>query len=542
MRQTIFACAIAFTCVSNALGQSTWSGYGGNPQHSAVYTGSSQSIKNIHWQTSLDDNRSYYGGEVLIHYSSPLISQYNTLVHGFRSTSQVNGTAYYDHWSVTGRSGSTGTALWQFSTDYSAPNVYPNGWTSVFPMTLAPVRSAYQVNFFFGFGFSFYSYNTGVVAAGSGGSLLVRPNSDTANEAIKRLAFYTSARDFNANSAAYAPVKINTPLTSDSAGNVYFGYEVTGAVPPNLASLGTGGIAKVNVSTGNGFYKSVQSLNIDSSLARPAMNAAPALSPDGQYAYFALTNSGGSNGFLAKIDVATGKPVASIQLMDPSVPGGGAQLIDQSSGSPMVGPDGHVFMGVFGYYWRESHGWMLQFDSNLKQTNSAGKRLAVGAFGWDDTASVVPRALVASYKGASPYLILTKYNNYIMDFDAGADGLNKVAILDPGSDSVSKDRQSGISVMNEVLTVLSPTLAPDSVHPQARNEWCINSAAVDQARKSAIINCEDGRVYRWDFSTNTLSESLTLQPATGEAYTSTCIGADGTVYAINNSILFAIGN
>ena len=49
-------------------------------------------------------------------------------------------------------------------------------------------------------------------------------------------------------------------------------------------------------------------------------------------------------------------------------------------------------------------------------------------------------------------------------------------------------------------------------------------------------------MYRWDFVTNTLTEALNLQPATGEAYTSTAIGPDGQMYAINNSILFAVGS
>ena len=80
------------------------------------------------------------------------------------------------------------------------------------------------------------------------------------------------------------------------------------------------------------------------------------------------------------------------------------------------------------------------------------------------------------------------------------------------------DPISGARVMNEVLTIVGPT--PNSELPGV-TEWCINSAAVDVANKCAVVNSEDGHVYRWNFVTNTLSAGLKLAPATGEAYTST---------------------
>lgn len=59
--------------------------------------------------------------------------------------------------------------------------------------------------------------------------------------------------------------------------------------------------------------------------------------------------------------------------------------------------------------------------------------------------------------------------------------------------------------------------------------------------KSVIVNSEDGFLYRWDLSTNKLSEKIRLTSGLGESYTPTAVGADGKVYAINNAILFAIG-
>ena len=72
-------------------------------------------------------------------------------------------------------------------------------------------------------------------------------------------------------------------------------------------------------------------------------------------------------------------------------------------------------------------------------------------------------------------------------------------------------------------------------------EWCINTAAVDPLRRSALVNSEDGKLYRWDFASNTLTQPVVLTSGIGEAYTPTMLAPDGTVYAINNATLFAVG-
>jgi hypothetical protein len=337
---------------------------------------------------------------------------------------------------------------------------------------------------------------------------------------------------YNANQAAFnSVVQISTPLTADLAGNVFFGFTVTGSNPAGLVS----GIARVTFN-GSGTWASAAPLTGDNSANQIALNCAPALSNDGRVVYIAVsTGAEFGTGYLTSLNAATLAPIAHVQLLDPRGPL--ATVSADSSAAPMVGPDGDVYYGVLESPCCSSHndrGWMLHFNSTLTQTKTPG------SFGWDDTASVVASNLVASYKGASPYLILTKYNNY-----AGTgtgNGINKIAILDPFATMQDEYSTTPVTVMQEVITVTGVTMSPSAGLPNAVREWCINTVAIDPFTKSAIVNSEDGVTYRWDFTTNTLLQSLRLTAGRGEAYTPTVIGSDGTVYAINDAILFAIGN
>jgi hypothetical protein len=193
-----------------------------------------------------------------------------------------------------------------------------------------------------------------------------------------------------------------------------------------------------------------------------------------------------------------------------------------------------VYFGVLDNNTNFSKGWLLRFNADLSVP--AGQK--PGAFGWDDTASIVPAGMVASYTGSSSYLLLTKYNNY---GETGGDGVNKMAILDPNDTMV--DPRTGATVMKTILTIAGPTPDPNFFPGLlgAVREWCVNTAAVDPATDSILVNNEDGNLYRWDLGSNSLTQAVTLTAGIGEAYTPTLVGPDGTVYAINNGTLFAVG-
>jgi hypothetical protein len=185
-----------------------------------------------------------------------------------------------------------------------------------------------------------------------------------------------------------------------------------------------------------------------------------------------------------------------------------------------------VLEGSFGSH--NGRGWLLHFDATLSQSRTPG------GFGWDDTASIVPKAMLPSYTGAATYLLMIKDNNYLGV--GSGDGRNRVAVVDPTAFQL--DTISNVPVMQELLTILGPTLETGST--TAVKEWCINTAAVDPSTQSILVNSEDGSLYRWSLATKTLTQSIKLTSGVGESYTPTAIGADGAVYAVNNAVLFSI--
>ena len=487
---------------ATAFGQSAWTNYAKTAFHGAESTTAAQPYNSIHWQTPVDlhpqgdaqdpQAHSNGGDELLIHYGSPLITAANTLIVPLKTG--INGS-----FSVNAHEVGTGTLLWSAPSDYILPPV--RGWTPVF----GPALTAKRLYF-----------------PGAGGTIIFRDSPDAINAAEGRLAFYGLA-NYQANPTGFnSTVYINTPLTTDSNGDVYFGFVVNGASP--LSGL-TSGIARISAE-GQGTWVAVTTAAADSTMTEVSINCAPALSWDSKALYVAVSN--GFAGYLVALNSSTLAPVSRVRLKDPKS-GRDASLSTDSSASPTTGEDGDVYYGVLENPFPENNdrGWLLHFNADLSQTKIPG------AFGWDETASVVPVSMVPSYTGTSSYLLMTKYNNYI---GAGTgNGENRIAIQDPIA--TETDPITGVAVMNEVLSILGPTPNPAG----GVYEWCINSAAVDIPGKAIMANSEDGNLYRWDLTTNTFSQSIALTAGIGEAYTPTVIGVDGTVYAINDAILFAIG-
>jgi hypothetical protein len=71
-----------------------------------------------------------------------------------------------------------------------------------------------------------------VYFAGAGGTVYYRDGVDGPNGAVHHIAFFGPLSTYLANQAAYdSSVFIDTPLTSDSRGDIYFGFRVVGQSP-----------------------------------------------------------------------------------------------------------------------------------------------------------------------------------------------------------------------------------------------------------------------------------------------------------------------
>ncbi len=397
---------------------------------------------------------------------------------------------------------------------------------------------------------------------GPGGTIDYVANPDQAGTpTVVQEAFY-GLSNYTANESEYNnSIYINTGLTVDSAGNVYFGFTETGTNPSGITDGGVVKISPSGTATYSLAYSAVGQTNDGN--WNPALGTAPAVSNDGSTVYFGIDDAGyalGNNGagefnsYLVGFNTTTMAGVDSVQLIDPSS-GNGAGLIDESTASPMVAPDGTVFQGVFGNPYNGSRGFLLHFSADLSTEYTPG------AFGWDDTPSIVPASMVPSYTGTSSYLILSKYNNYSnADFGGpnsgyyGDNGVNEMAVLDPYSAVPDPNYEfnnpnpgypnPNFDVMATVEAITSPSPDVPAVQagdPDAVREWCTNGTVVDPATDSVYMNNEDGYTYQWNLATDTMTNAVQVTTGIGVPYTPTAIAPNGEIFSDNGGTLFAEG-
>jgi hypothetical protein len=197
------------------------------------------------------------------------------------------------------------------------------------------------------------------------------------------------------------------------------------------------------------------------------------------------------------------------------------RVIDQSSSSPVVTPDGGVIYGSYTRY-DFARGHMFRFDGS-------GNFMAAYNFGWDSTPAIYP------HNGT--YSVVIKDNHY----DAGnyCEPVKGVQV----SQKVCVDAPKG----PYYITRLNPNMqiewqfqntSTDATHHNGF-EWCINAPAID-ANGTVYANSEDGNLYVIGQGGGLLGH-IFLNQALGAAYTPLSLGPDGRIYTENDGILFVVG-
>ena len=499
--KTVLFCCLFSVASQSASAQATT--FGGNAQHTSSYAAPAQTLNTIKWSTDIDFNNTDP-----THYGSPLVTQNNTVLVPVKTIG--------NNFRVDAFNGANGTLKYVTGTDYILPN---HTWVPVYNPCVATG-----------------SFGTRMYYPGAGGTIwhIDNPDSNAPGPPVREV-FYTSLAEYQANAAAYnSSIFVNTPITADAAGNIYFGFRVQGTAP---APLGTteSGFARIDVN-GNATYVLASQAANDSLVTLVSHNVAPAFSNDGNTLYVVAKPSGSLTfAKLLGLNPTTLETKYSVTLKDPRN-GSPALVSDNGTASPMVAPDGDVYFGVL-VGNNGSRGFLLRFSGDLVVTKTPG------AFGWDYTPGIVPASMVPSYTGPSSYLLFSKYNDYAF---ADGNGVNRVALLDPNATQLDgHSSASGLTEMREVLTVIGPTPDAGVSHisfPFAVKEWCINAPAVNPATNSVYFTSEDGRAYRWNLLTNNLDQSVVLTPGFLEPYVPTVIGPDGTVYTLNGGTFFALGS
>jgi outer membrane protein assembly factor BamB len=196
-----------------------------------------------------------------------------------------------------------------------------------------------------------------------------------------------------------------------------------------------------------------------------------------------------------------------------------ARVIDDSSSSPVVLPDGSVLYGSYTAY-NHARGHLIKL--------SAGGTVAGNySFGWDVTPAV--------YQHGDDYSIVIKDNYYGVDENGVDVGPFYITQLKP---DLSVDWR--FKSTNTMSCTLKSDGTKDCVsdHPNGF-EWCINAPAVD-ANGTVYANSEDGNVYAIAQG-GTQKQALFMSMSVGAAYTPLAFDGAGRLFTLNNGNMVIVG-
>ena len=303
------------------------------------------------------------------------------------------------------RSGATAASIWSANTDYALP---PSNWVPSYSAALTPGNRLYF--------------------AGGG-----RHASDTTTTPTLRAARCGTARLLRrqrlrrrTRPPSTPPSSINTPITVDTQGNIYFGFTVSGANPPTLAERHRPHRGRRHRHLVAGRAASGDS---DDRPGRDEQRPG-AVSPTATTLYVAVSTTVVAGSVRAAtcspLDSRTLAVKARALLKDPSTRQRRRACPTTAPPRPPSAPTATSTSACSRTFARNNdRGWLLHFNADLPPAEDP-RRLRLGRHRLDRArldGAVVPRQ--------STYLLMTKYNNYAGI--GGGDGVNKLAILDPNA-------------------------------------------------------------------------------------------------------------
>ena len=561
-----------------------WAQWGLNPQHTLFDGGVTgqplnRNIVNLIYDFNIDAEKADPNatGDLLVHYQVPLVDGNDVFIESKDGT-YSNSTYSTQQWHQNKYSWQGGNLVkvWTFNTDWFAP-----GSTNLF---WEPVYHAALANGFLydpGKGGTIFKINK------STGAVVKRIN--PFGTTVDANTFTASPLSVDANGNIYYNV-IQITQNTDT------GFLLDDVVNSWLVKVTpTDAVSKVSYSTlfaqavikGEAVPRANDRCNVSFTAAqlpwppqpnanpqttpcgsqRAAMNIAPAIAPNGtiytvskahlvtRYSYLVAVNPNLTGKWAASfrgrlhdgcgVSEAIGNPggaganggcnAGATFGIDPGTneppP---ARVVDDSSSSPTIAPDGSIFYGAYtGYNWAQGH--LMHFASN-------GDFLGAFGFGWDTTPAIYPHG--------NTYSVVIKNNHY----SGGS------YCIDPNWCPVERTSAALLGPESYFVTQLSPNLQiewsfqntntqactrnPDgtitcvSDHPNGF-EWCVNAPVVD-ALGNVYANSEDGNLYAIGQG-GALIQNIFQQLAIGAAYTPASLDGNGRIYSQNDGHLFVVG-
>lgn len=550
---------------TNAAAEGWWQ-WGRTAQHESASPVVGDKLDRIEAEMVLDPfvdaEKTSVGGFLVVHYPVPLIDGDDLFLVRKSGEYTGNPTRETQVWNVTNvrRAGSQFTTRWTFTSDWKpVPTAISGGpfWEPVYH----PVLTA-----------------DAVWAPGAGGTIF---KLNRANGAL-------IARFNPFGTAVDSTIFVSGPLTVDDRGNVYYNAIQLVLVNPWLIDpvnswlvrIGADGtVSKAtyasltpNAPAPDSFCTSIFTMQppwppTPDAVAptsrcgaqRPGINVTPAVSLDGtiytvsrahlndRWSYLIAVNpdltlkwassmrnrlNDGCNVLIPPNGTLGGCSTGATTGVDPADnQRGSGRVLDDSTSSPVVAPDGRILYGAFTRYnYKQGH---------LMMFNSDGSYAGAYGAGWDLTPAI--------HRHDNTYSILLKENRYNAGSycDTGACPPRNIATPnDPESYFITRLNAS-LNVEWKFQSTNTMSCERDDFgvvrctddHPWGF-EWCVNAIAVD-SRGVVYANSEDGNLYAIDQNGREL-QRIFLQVALGAAYTPLSIGPEGRIYTQQDGKLFVV--